>query len=101
MLILTGGIEISDSDMFCLLNDLYDPDSNSGRAAIEKWVRGAIAGKIDSCKSRLVSQWRDRMAADPDVKTIPVDPGAFITLISKRSDYQNRAAREVSSISEG
>ena len=101
MLILTGGIEISDSDMFCLLNDLYDPDSNSGRAAVEKWVRGALTGKIDSCRSRLISQWRDKLANDSQTRTVPTDTDAFITLISKRSDYQNRAAREVTTVSEG
>ena len=44
MLILRGGIEVSEADLFCLMNDLYDPDSNSGTDAVEKWLRLALAG---------------------------------------------------------
>ena len=101
MLILRGGIEVSEADLFCLLNDLYDPDSNSGTDAVEKWLRLALAGKVDSCRSRLVSEWRDKLANDAETRTVPTDRDAFITLISKRTDYKNRAAREVTTIPEG
>lgn len=92
MKIFTRGIEISDSDVKCLENDLLD---------IEEWVQGAIDGKINNCKKRLLREWQPRLLLDPDVKTIPANETALIEYITARSDYQNRSARDTETLPGG
>ena len=85
MKIFTRGIEISDSDVKCLENDLLD---------IEAWIQGAIDGKINNCKKRLLREWQTRLLADPTVQSVPGDEPGLIGYITRRADYQNRYQRE-------
>ena len=78
-------IEISDQDAKVLLNDLED---------IERWVRGALLGKIANCKKRLLDKWTPRLMADPDLRSMPADESRLIDLILARDDYKDRNARE-------
>jgi len=85
MKIFLNGIDLSDSDLKCLQNDLIN---------VEDWVKAAIAGKINNCRKRLLSEWHPRLLADPEVKTVPGDETVLISFITARTDYQNRYERE-------
>ena len=85
MKVLRSGIEISDSDMKCLQNDLLN---------IEDWINEAIQGKINNCKKRLIAEWHPKLIADPDIKSIPGDESGLINFITSHKDYSNRYQRE-------
>ena len=78
-------ITLSDNDIKALENDLLD---------IEEWVHGAVGGKINNCKKRLISEWQPKLFADPAVENIPADESAFINLVVSRGDYKNRVQRD-------
>lgn len=77
-------ITISDMDQTILNNDLVD---------IEEWVQGAVDGKINNCRQRMVAEWQSRLFADSSVLNIPADDAGLINLVVARSDYKNRAKR--------
>ena len=85
MKVLRNGIEISDTDIASLQHDLLN---------IEDWINGAIAGKIHSCKTRLLSEWTTRLMSDPSVDTIPANEIDLIKVITSHPEYKNRQARE-------
>lgn len=68
-----------------LLNDLLD---------IQDWVDGAIDGKVNNCKKRMIAEWHPKLTADPDVETIPADDDKLIEVIISRDDYKTRAKRD-------
>lgn len=85
MKIFNNGVTIADQDVKCLENDLL---------SIESWINGAIAGKINNCKKRLIREWYPRLLADTSIKSVPADEGELIDLITKHPEYQNRYQRE-------
>ena len=95
MILFPTGLVISDQDAAILLDVLFDADSNSGQSAIENWVRGALAGKASSCRTRLVDDWTVRLRGSGGISSFPSNIDEFIALIFSRSDYQDRATREV------
>ena len=68
-----------------LKNDLLD---------IQVWVDGAINGKINNCKKRMVKEWLPKLYADDSVSSIPATEDEIVALIVARSDYKDRAARD-------
>ena len=78
-------VTISDIDEKVLKNDLLD---------IQEWVQGAIEGKVNNCKKRMIAEWQPKLFADPDVESIPADETALINLVVARDDYENRVQRE-------
>jgi hypothetical protein len=82
---MTYTIEITDTDLLALNNDLLDVDT---------WIQGAVAGKINSCRKRMVNQWQPIMFADDSVTAIPATQDAFITAVVARADYKNRSTRD-------
>ena len=68
-----------------LKNDLLD---------IQEWVDGAIDGKINNCKKRMLAEWQPKLMADPEVESIPATEEGLINLIVARADYKDRAARD-------
>ena len=79
-------VEISDSDLICLKNDLLDVDD---------WVQKAVKGKISKCKGRLIQEWLPRLMADPALTTIPSNEDELISYIVSRPDYKDRDAQEL------
>lgn len=71
-----------------LKNDLVD---------IQSWVDGAIEGKINNCKKRMLSEWQPKLLADPEVESIPATEEGIINLIVARADYKDRASRDAES----
>ena len=69
-----------------LLNDLLN---------IQDWVDGAIDGKVNNCKKRMIAEWMPKLYADESVTQIPADDDEKIILIVARDDYKNRTEKEV------
>ena len=69
-----------------LLNDLLN---------IQDWVDGALNGKINNCKKRMIAEWMPKLYADESVTQIPADDDEKIILIVARDDYKNRTEKEV------
>ena len=76
---------ITDEQERCLNDNLLD---------IEKWIDDAIAGKINSCMKRMVSEWTKKLQDDPAVTSIPADADLMIAEVIARPDYKTRAERD-------
>ena len=68
-----------------LKNDLLD---------IQEWVNGAIDGKVNSCKKRMIAEWTPKLMADDSVSSIPANEDELIAMILARDDYKNRTERD-------
>jgi hypothetical protein len=85
MKVIRNGIDISDADIKVLQNDILN---------IEDWINGAIAGKIASCKTRMIETWTPKLLGDPGVNTLPGNEAALINVITQHPDYLSRSDRE-------
>jgi hypothetical protein len=81
----TYTITINDTDLLALNNDLLDVDT---------WIQGAVTGKINACKKRMINTWQPVLFNDPSVTSIPATQDEFIQAIVVRADYKSRAAQE-------
>ena len=84
----TYTVTISADDETALDNDLLDKDA---------WIQAAVTGKINSCKKRMINEWRPILFADDSVATIPANDDDFIALVIARDDYKTRVEREAES----
>ena len=83
---LTLTIEVDDTDQTVLKNDLLD---------IDAWVQDAMTGKINNCWKRMQREWTDKLMNDSSfTDSIPSNKADFVTLVTARSDYKNRADRD-------
>ena len=83
---LTITIEIDDTDQLVLKNDLLD---------INTWVQDAMTGKINNCWKRMQTEWTDKLMNDESfTDSIPSNKADFVTLVTSRSDYKDRKARD-------
>ena len=83
---LTITIEVDDTDQTVLKNDLLD---------IDAWVQEAMTGKINNCWKRMQREWTDKLMNDSSfTDSIPSNKADFVTLITARSDYKDRKARD-------
>jgi len=83
---LTLTIEIDDTDQTVLKNDLLD---------INAWVQDAMTGKINNCWKRMQREWTDKLMNDSSfTDSIPSNKADFVKLITARSDYKDRKARD-------
>ena len=83
---LTITTEIEDTDQTVLKNDLLD---------IDAWVQAAMTGKINNCWKRMQREWTDKLMNDESyTDSIPSNKADFVTLVTGRSDYKNRADRD-------
>ena len=71
-----------------LKNDLLD---------IQDWVDGAINGKVNNCKKRMITEWMPKLYADESVSSIPATEDEIVAMIVARDDYKDRAARAAES----
>ena len=83
---LTLTVELSDTEQTILKNDLLDLDA---------WLQAAMTGKVNNAWKRMQSEWTTKLMND-DIFTdpIPSNQADFVTLVTARSDYKNRADRE-------
>ena len=83
---LTITVKVSDADQTILKNDLLD---------IDAWVQDAITGKINNCWKRMQQEWTTKLMNDESfTDSIPSNKADFVKLITARSDYKDRKARD-------
>ena len=83
---LTITVKVSDTDQTVLKNDLLD---------IDTWVQDAMTGKINNCWKRMQQEWTTKLMNDESfTDSIPSNKADFVTLVTSRSDYQDRKARD-------
>ena len=83
---LTLTIEVDDTDQKVLKNDLLD---------IDAWVQSAMIGKINNCWKRMQQEWTTKLMNDESfTDSIPSNKADFVTLVTSRSDYKDRKARD-------
>ena len=61
---------------------------------VQSWVDGAIDGKVNNCKKRMLAEWMPKLYADDSVDSIPADEDEIVAMIVARDDYENRVDRE-------
>ena len=86
---ITLTIKVDDADQTVLKNDLLD---------IDAWVQAAMTGKINNCWKRMQREWTDKLMNDESfTDSIPSNKADFVTLVTSRSDYKDRKARDEAS----
>jgi|TARA_R110000824_G_scaffold152991_1_gene324400 hypothetical protein len=80
-------VTITATDLQILLNDL---------TSIESWLIGALAGKINKCKTRLLDEHRATYFADANVNT----DDEVIAAVFAAEGYMTRAERDAASAAE-
>ena len=85
-------ITLTDTQQKILSNDLYNDSDNKG---IDSWIQDAINGKINNCWKRMQNNWTTQLMNDPSFTDgIPSSQDAFVSLVTSRSDYTNRKAKD-------
>ena len=86
-------ITLTDLQQNILSNDLYnDPSDNSG---LDAWIVGAMEGKLNNCWKRFQQEWTTKLMNDSDfTDAIPSNQADFVALVTARSDYKTRKARD-------
>ena len=83
---ITITVKVSDTDQTVLKNDLLD---------IDAWVQDAMTGKINNCWKRMQQEWTTKLMNDESfTDSIPSNKADFVTLVTSRSDYKDRKARD-------
>ena len=83
---LTITVKVDDTDQTILKNDLLD---------IDTWVQDAMKGKISNCWKRMQTEWTTKLMNDESfTDSIPSNKADFVKLITSRSDYKDRKARD-------
>ena len=86
---LTITIKVDDTDQLVLKNDLLD---------INTWAQEAMTGKINNCWKRMQTEWTTKLMNDSSfTDSIPSNKADFVKLITARSDYKDRKARDEAS----
>ena len=86
---ITLTIKVDDTDQTVLKNDLLD---------IDAWVQAAMTGKINNAWKRMQREWTDKLMNDSSfTDSIPSNKADFVKLITARSDYKDRKARDEAS----
>jgi hypothetical protein len=86
---LTITVKVSDTDQTVLKNDLLD---------IDAWVQEAMTGKINNCWKRMQQEWTTKLMNDSSfTDSIPSNKADFVKLVTSRSDYKDRKARDEAS----
>ena len=88
----TKTVTLTDLQQQILSNDLYNDTDNAG---IDAWIQDAVDGKINNCWKRMQQEWTTKLMNDDSfTDSIPSNQAAFVALVTARSDYQNRQARD-------
>ena len=83
---ITLTIKVDDTNQLVLKNDLLD---------IDAWVQDAMTGKINNCWKRMQTEWTTKLMNDSSfTDSIPSNKADFVTLVTSRSDYKDRKARD-------
>ena len=86
-------VSITDLQQKILSNDLYNDMSNN--EGLDKWIQDAFDGKMNNCWKRMQREWTDKLMNDDSfTDPIPSNQADFVNLVTARSDYKNRKARD-------
>jgi len=88
----TKTVTLTDLQQKILSNDLYNDSDNAG---LDAWIQAAVDGKINNCWKRMQQEWTTKLMNDDSfTDSIPSNQADFVALITARSDYKNRKARD-------
>ena len=88
----TKTISLTDLQQKILSNDLYNAADNAG---IDTWLQSAMDGKVNNCWKRFQQEWTTKLMNDDSfTDAIPSNQADFVALVTARSDYKNRKARD-------
>jgi len=88
----TKTVSLTDLQQKILSNDLYNDTDNAG---LDAWIQNAVDGKINNCWKRFRQEWTQRLMDDSSfTDSIPSNQADFVALVTARSDYKNRKARD-------
>jgi len=88
----TKTVTLTDLQQQILSNDLYNDSDNAG---LDEWIQAAVDGKINNCWKRMQQEWTTKLMNDSSfTDSIPSNQADFVALITARSDYKNRKARD-------
>ena len=83
---LTITVTINDTDQKIMKNDLLD---------INDWVQKAVDGKKNNTWKRFQQEWTTKLINDETfTDPIPSNKTDFVNLVTARSDYKDREARD-------
>ena len=78
--------------------DLTDTEENNMKSHlvdIDAWVLALTTEKVNNCWKRMQKKWTDQLTNDKDfTDTIPSNKADFLKLVTARSDYKDRDARD-------
>jgi hypothetical protein len=85
-------VSLTDLQQKILSNDLYNDTDNAG---LDNWIQEAVDGKINNCWKRFQQEWTTKLMNDDSfTDAIPSNQADFVALVTARSDYKNRKARD-------
>ena len=85
-------ITLTDLQQKILSNDLYNDTDNKG---LDDLIQAAVDGKISNCWKRMQREWTQKLMDDDSfTDSIPSNQADFVALVTARSDYKNRKARD-------
>ena len=88
----TKTVSLTDTQQKILSNDLYNAADNAG---LDWWIQNAVDGKINNCWKRFQTDWTTKLMNDDSfTDAIPSNQADFVALVTARSDYKNRKARD-------
>ena len=88
----TKSVVLTDLQQQILSNDLYNDSDNAG---LDAWIQAAVDGKINNCWKRMQQEWTTKLMNDDSfTDSIPSNQADFVALVTARSDYKNRKARD-------
>ena len=88
----TKTVSLTDLQQTILKNDLYSDTDNAG---LDLWIQDAVDGKINNCWKRFQREWTTKLMNDDSfTDAIPSNQADFVALVTARSDYKNRKARD-------
>ena len=95
-------ISISDVEEKILYHDLMttvtetkEDGTVTNNEGIKDWHEKASNGKINNAWKRFQQEWTTKLMDDDSfTDAIPSNQADFVTLVTARSDYKNRKARD-------
>ena len=101
---ITITLEVDDTDQTVLYNDLLkvvdksNSFTGSDNEGIKDWCERAFEGKKNNAWKRMQQEWTTKLIDDDSfTDAIPSNKADFVTLITSRSDYKDRKARDEAS----
>ena len=83
---------LTDLQQTILSDSLYNDSDNAG---LDLWIQNAVDGKVNNCWKRMRTEWTQKLMDDSSfTDPIPSNQADFVALVTARSDYKNRKARD-------